>query len=237
MIHARALAAMAALLAATAVHGQEPVVMTREACERSAGLPTDTSSAAIPHYCFGTFASEVEVLRACTRHKIDFNKVCFNHGTPMDFASGRASEPMMRLLMAAGADPHGLNLVGWTHIYSVVNACGVYKVPREDCLAAIKLLKDAGVDINKPDPGGRSPLWWSLSLGDPQLTEDLILLGGDVNRTNHWMTPLDYAVEMKMTRMIPVLERHGAKRAGGFNYAMQQVNRALGGLVVALFFR
>jgi hypothetical protein len=198
---------------------------TRAECERSAGLPSDMSTAAIPHYCFGTFNKEVEVLRACTRYPIDFNRACFHgqHGTPLQMAAGRGSFEMVKLLLDAGADPHAPSPVGWTLIYSAVNACVVQIASHDECLATIKLLRSAGVPIDKPDPNGTTPFWWAMNGNDKQLMEDLIALGADVNHERDWETPLDYATEMRMTKAIEVLERHGAKRASGFSLVMQRV--------------
>jgi hypothetical protein len=226
MIRFLAIHALVAAISVGVPVAASPVEMTQADCERSAGIVgRDMSTAAIPHFCYGTHKGEVQVLLACTGYKIDFNKQCWAWARPLDMAAAHASEPMLRALIAAGANPKTLNSVGWTAIYAVVNACGMKQIPREQCFAALKLLKDAGVDVNKPDPHGGSPLWWSLRFGDVGVLEDLIALGADINQERDWETPLDYATEMKLAKAVAVLEKHGAKRATGATLAMQKLHK------------
>ena len=202
--------------------------VTKAECDRSARMPgQDPAAPPLAFYCFGVREKQLDTLRACAAQKADFNQVCYLLDRPLALAAGAGSEPRLRILLEGGANPKHVNSVGWSALYSVVNACGLKNVGYDECLASLRLLKDAGVDINKTDPYGTSPLWWSLNTGDERLTEDLILMGADVNQSRRWVTPLDYAVEMRMTRVIPVLEKHGAQRASGFALMMQRINKGI----------
>ena len=214
----------AAIILTLAQHAQ---AMTMAECQRTAGVPGDTDTRKIPHFCYGTWNQEVEILTACTKHRLDFNKPCFLFTLPLHVAAARVNEPMIAALIRAGADVRLKSEIGWSAMHSVVNACAWHVQPprRDECIRIIKLLASAGADINEPDPHGSTPFW--MAMGNAEFMEDLIALGADFNRQRNWETPLDHAIEMRLEKAVVVLQKHRAERASGVALALQKVRKFL----------
>jgi ankyrin repeat protein len=53
--------------------------------------------------------------------------------------------------------------------------------PRDGRAALVRMLIDAGADVNRPDAWGHTPLMWTISVGDEAMTATLLRAGADVN--------------------------------------------------------
>ncbi len=88
---------------------------------------------------------------------------------------------------------------------------------RENCLACVNALLDAGADINKPDPDNVSPLILSLVNMRYDLAMNLIERGADINQWDYFgRTPLYAAVDTHLVPGrsnrgdLPAVEKHTA---------------------------
>ena len=83
----------------------------------------------------------------------------------------------------------------------------------------VKVLIEAGADVNKKTYCGQTSLHRAASKGHAPIITELIKAGADVNATNvydtghrifPWMTPLHYAVWFEQEDCVAVLLAHGA---------------------------
>ena len=187
----------------------------------------ETQTTERPHFCFGTFRAEIEVVRVCAGYKFDFNKPCMEGGYyPLLVAASNRSVPMMKMLLDAGANIKIRDEAVGSVLHAAVHSCRLeFEKRREDCENTLRFLVSKGVDINATDPHGQSPLW--LAIGNETLMEILISLGANQDQYWRFMTPLDYAYEMKYSRTISLLESRRALRGNLFNSIMRRVNRAI----------
>lgn len=98
---------------------------------------------------------------------------------------------------------------------------------RENCLACVERLLDAGADINKPDPDNISPLLLALLNMRFDIAKYLVERGADVNQWDYWgRTPLYMAVD---TNIVPVSQRGDPKpvleKATGLEVARMLLER------------
>ena len=203
-----------------------PDVLTEAACKKSSGS-ADIEEDDIAHYCYGTKKGDEVVLLNCAKYKLDFNKPCVFGHRPIDMAVFNLSEPMIDALVTAGAKTTFLEPISRSNLmHMAVGKCSVdFSRRMKECTRVIRRLTTLGVNINAIDRFGSTPLW--LAMGQEQLVEQLIELGADFNRKRNWMTPLDYAYEMKYSRDIQVLEKHGAKRSEGLGALLMNIDKAL----------
>jgi uncharacterized protein len=119
--------------------------------------------------------------------------------TPFMVAAAAADVPVMRLLLAAGADPKMpmndattplILAAGWGR------TPGETRVTEESALEAVKFLLDLGADVNAANDDGNTPLHGAASLGLDTVARFLIDKGADVNARNaDGRTPVGVAEE------------------------------------------
>jgi len=89
----------------------------------------------------------------------------------------------------------------------------IFNAADQGNIEAVKKHLADGVDVNKKDKGGYTPLHWAAFRGHKEVAELLIAKGADVNtRNDRGWTPLDFALNVKNGGAIAdFLRKHGAK--------------------------
>lgn len=86
----------------------------------------------------------------------------------------------------------------------------LHAVTRGD-YAAVQRLIAKGVDVNRADKDGVTPLMWAATYGHTDIAKALIAKGADVNaRTPQGDTALIFAVTSRYLPMVKLLIDHGA---------------------------
>jgi ankyrin repeat protein len=95
--------------------------------------------------------------------------------------------------------------------------------------AELKELFDRGLDVNKADDDGKTPLHQAIDLGAEDLAVSLVDAGADVNLRDRWgNTPLWRAVYHSpgTDTLIGVLLEHGADPAAKNNHGVSPIDLA-----------
>lgn len=114
-----------------------------------------------------------------------------NHAgaTPFLLASAAADVSIMRMLLAAGADP---KLTTVEHASPLMVAAGLGRVSDRDpkksaeALEAVKLLLELGADVNARESGGRTALQGAAYGGEDEIIRLLASRGADVNAMDNY---------------------------------------------------
>jgi len=118
----------------------------------------------------------------------------------------RGHLPMVKLLVASGADVNARGRNGWTALLYAVTG-----VTRNDKAAATFLIAK-GADVNAKDNDGQTPLHWAAKMGHKDMAELLIAKGAAVNASdNKGKTPLTEARSRGQQDLMALLRKHGAK--------------------------
>ena len=108
--------------------------------------------------------------------------------SPLQVATRSSNTPLVRLLVAHGADPNFKDEAGGTALHMV----------RKAEIAAILIAK--GANLNVKDENGETP----LHISNPPITDALLAAGADVNVTNgQGETPLVAALKLMFPDMDP----------------------------------
>jgi hypothetical protein len=123
---------------------------------------------------------------------IDFDTVSrFEHayGHPIHWAAAYRVLPAVRALLKSEEEAYNrVNTAGLTALHYAVNR-GVVYIPQN--LEIVRMLIEAGADINKLTNNGWTPLRFAATSGHPEITKILIDAGADLNISN----PLRNAVQ------------------------------------------
>ena len=108
------------------------------------------------------------------------------------------------------------NLLLTTIAAVLLVGCGpsmsIHEAANKGNIEAVKQHLDAGVNVNKKDQLGETPLHSAAKEGHMQIIELLITKGADVNAIDAaGQTPLDWAEEEKQTETANLLRKHGGK--------------------------
>ena len=187
-----------------------------------------------PAYCFGLMSGHNEVLDACIKYPIDFNKPC-SSGSPVVYAAERSNQSALSTLILHGTnvevsansyDPHGTNLLG-----HVVLMCA--NQPLETCQQFLKVLVNHGANVNGPVAANETPIEIAARSGNKKLISLLLSLGADINGKNReGGNALDVVELSKNREMANFLRAHGGKA----NYAYQMKARVEASVMGAAFF-
>ncbi len=128
--------------------------------------------------------------------------------SPLRFASNNGRFDVVKLLLSRGADESQL---GWINIFHAI------------AYGSIDNLEEAitgNCDLEHRDFWSRTPLLFSILVGDPRKTAMLIEAGADVTAVGHCgKTPLAYAIQNDDVKMLNWLVDYGfdPEQRDGFN--------------------
>ena len=107
--------------------------------------------------------------------------------TPFMLAAVAADVPVMRLLLAHGADPYVTTPAGSTALMAAAGAATyAWQSPgsEEEALAAVRLVLESGVDVNEADEAGNTALHGAANRGANSVIELLLARGARLDAAN-----------------------------------------------------
>jgi len=135
--------------------------------------------------------------------------------TPFLLASSVDDVEMMRLLLAAGADPKLMTETNTTAVMAAAalnHPVGESPVTEKQALEAVRFLLDLGLGAGGVTTSNENALFGPAYRGWNTLLELLIEKGADINTKNTKnRTPLDIAVEYRQNDTVNHLTARGAK--------------------------
>ncbi len=131
-------------------------------------------------------------------------------------AIGQADSKAVGALVAAGTPVKGVDSTGFAPLVSAVMV-GAAPARKTEAMAMVRVLLDAGADIEQEGPVGATPLMAASGQHhSPEMVELLLARGADVNRRGYNdTTPLYHAVRKGQAAIAEVLVRHGADVKAG----------------------
>jgi uncharacterized protein len=116
--------------------------------------------------------------------------------TPLQRAAYGADVEMMQLLLEHGADFTLGNFMGVTPLIAMTNDGGTRNRNKNELtvIAGLKLLMEAGVDINQQGANGETPLHTTARANWLEVVDFLVANGADLNaKDRRGLLPIDYA--------------------------------------------
>ncbi|WP_417763582.1 ankyrin repeat domain-containing protein [Shewanella sp.] len=171
--------------------------------------------------------------------------------TPLVFASINSRLLWMRYLLDLGADPSASG--GWPPQSCLHKVTGYETTEPQRRLTAVKMLLDAGADINAVDEDGDTPLHIAAALGENLVVAELLGRGANVDNYNEQgNTPLiralmnNRAVEIEIDSELPEAEQRALQAAekmktlnllltGGANINLASQKEGFTPLMLALY--
>jgi hypothetical protein len=175
-----------------------PEVFAAEILAKLATVKDTLRLAQVNKLCRDTVWSEDNVRSLGAKFRetiptIDFDTVSrFEHayGHPIHWAAAYRVLPAVRALLKSEEEAYNrVNTAGLTALHYAVNR-GVVNIPQN--LEIVKMLIEAGADINKLTNLGRTPMRFAVTSGHTEATKILIDAGADLNISN----PLHMALQI-----------------------------------------
>ncbi len=160
--------------------GSTPVVRVL----RAAGVPLEDAdeygwSPLVAALIFGGYA--LARIRALIEAGADVNATHDHGHTVFMSAVGTGRHPeVLRLLIAAGADPHAICEFGYNAFHTAININGEGNA-EESVRGTLGYLKQLGVDMERRNEGGCTPLAWAILRGNGTEVRVLCELGANPN--------------------------------------------------------
>ena len=118
--------------------------------------------------------NENDVKRILTMEMVDVNLVVVeSHNTILNLALRMGNQPIIKLLLDAGADPNGVDEFGWTPLHT---AAGGKQTEM------MELLLDHGANPNKASNQGYKPLAVAAKFGTKEKVQLLIKRGTEIGK-------------------------------------------------------
>ena len=120
--------------------------------------------------------------------------------TPLHIAVLRLDTAMLKLLIDAGADVNGRDVIAGPPLHYAANYGWV---------EGARILLRSGADVSAADESGRTALHWA---GRVEVCELLIQHGADLEATDsEGRTPVAYALHNGNLELVELFRKHGAK--------------------------
>ena len=152
----------------------------------------------------GAMQGDRDIVRSLLKQKIDVNAPQGDGSTALHWAAYRDDLEMVKLLLAAGADPKVTTREG--AITPLLMAC------QNGNAAMIETLLKAGADANAVKTNGTTPLMMAAASGNADAVKTLLAHGANVNakESAHGQTALMFAAALNRAAVIRVLMANGA---------------------------
>jgi ankyrin repeat protein len=141
--------------------------------------------------------------RALLDKGVPVDSPAIDGGTPLLISAASGYIDLMKVLLAAGADPNRQDQYQDTPLMAAV------RIGSRD---AVKLLLDSRADPNESDGSGRTAMHWAARSGRADIVRRVLAAGAridDIDQTGR--TPMTYAREKRHAAVIEILRRRGAK--------------------------
>lgn len=162
--------------------------------------------------CLSAKRGHIETAILLIQHGAGVNHPSSKGRYPLIAAANKGKRAMVEFLLEAGANPNIVDSYGQTAINSAL-----YCRDDQATIEVIKLLLDAGTDVNKQDKGGRTPLHRAAISHRPEHVLCLLKYGADVNAaTMQGQTPLyraviDCRLSNPQKKVVEILLKSGAR--------------------------
>lgn len=132
--------------------------------------------------------SNAEVVRVLLKHGVSVNDQTREGFTALHKAARRGSADILRVLLSEGQADHSLRLINGSQ--------PIHSAARWNHPECIRVLVDAGADINSQNDSGKTPLHWAAENHAVDAVQWLLSSGADAGLVEHEtnLTPHDYAV-------------------------------------------
>lgn len=164
------------------------------------------------HYAFSNFsaiASAVHKVELLLSHGADINALNDKGFTPLMLAAKHRGASCMTYMMKYNPDVHVVDRKGRTALHFIARYKGV-NIDRD-----FEALLKAGIDVNKTDDKGLTPIFYALDTPETNMVKLLLKYGADPNACDSQKrTPLHHAalylLSLRCTDLTRVLLDHGA---------------------------
>ena len=165
---------------------------------------------------------QTEVVKLLIEAGADVNKADKNKISPLYTAVYNGHTEIVKMLITAGADVFDSHLnaakkegneeIVKLLVTEIENNVRFVNTVSEGNTEAVKLLIEAGADVNKAANRGRTPLYTAVHDGLIEVAKVLIEAGADVNKaTKYGSTPLKAASEEYHTEIVELLKAAGLR--------------------------
>ncbi|XP_041358312.1 ankyrin-3-like [Gigantopelta aegis] len=142
--------------------------------------------------------------------------------TALHLAASRGDASLSRLLLNGGANVNAVCCQGSTPLLKALYAMRVN-------VQCVKVLLDAGADVEVQTISGRSVLHLAIIKCDEACVESILLAGANPNvQDNYGKTPLWISVQENNVRLVPIIVKYG----GDVNYCRPPQNLSLLSLAI-----
>ncbi len=150
-------------------------------------------------------SNQIDIVRLLLNHGADCNcKDWTSKNTALDIAEQRGFKDIVQVLQERGAK------------YS--SGSSFHLAAKNGDIVSVEEMLAKGQEINEVDAGkGWTPLHYAVNYGQKHLVEYLIIKGADVNRKDFLgkNNPIDVLSNINRGEIVKILNRYGAKSAGG----------------------
>jgi ankyrin repeat protein/class 3 adenylate cyclase len=150
-------------------------------------------------------SNQIDIVRLLLNHGADCNcKDWTSKNTALDIAEQKGFKDIVQVLQERGAK------------YS--SGSSFHLAAKNGDIVSVEEMLAKGQEINEVDAGkGWTPLHYAVNYGQKHLVEYLIIKGADVNRKDFLgkNNPIDVLSNINRGEIVKILNRYGAKSAGG----------------------